>query len=96
MEFAKQLLATGQFSVTETCMEVGMSSLGSFSSLFLRSVGESPSAFQNRARALTLVPAPAQPSPLFPGCLSLLATLPPAAILWNDRNFREAPDRILS
>lgn len=77
---AKLLLASGQMSVTETCMEVGMSSLGSFSDLFQRRVGDAPSAFQRRAR--TLVPVPGQlPRRLFPGCLSLMAMLPPEAFL---------------
>ena len=34
LDLAKHLLATGQHSVTEVCMEVGFSSLGSFSVLF--------------------------------------------------------------
>jgi len=36
LELAKHLLATGERSVTEVCMEVGFSSLGSFSVLFRR------------------------------------------------------------
>src|SRR6185312_17314665 len=36
LDRAKRLLATGGHSVTEVCMEVGMSSLGSFSNLFAR------------------------------------------------------------
>ncbi|HWZ99784.1 MAG TPA: AraC family transcriptional regulator [Candidatus Dormibacteraeota bacterium] len=35
LERAKLLLAYGEQSVTEICLEVGMSSLGSFSDLFL-------------------------------------------------------------
>ena len=82
---AKHLLATGRLSVTETCFEVGMSSLGSFSDLFLRRVGDTPSAYQRRARTLVQVPG-FPPLQLFPGCLSLIAQLPPGAF----RNFREA------
>lgn len=82
---AKQLLARGEHSVTEVCMEVGMSSLGSFSDLFASRVGKSPSEYQRRARIF--VPAPGRlPHDLFPGCLSLMACLPPAAF----RNFQEA------
>ena len=85
LDLAKQLLASGNYSVTDTCMEVGFSSLGSFSSLFLRRVGESPSSYQRRARVLVSVPG--QPCPvLFPGCLSLLARLPASA----ESIFREA------
>jgi AraC-like DNA-binding protein len=77
---ARQLLAAGQWTVTEVCLEVGMSSLGSFSELFLRRVGETPSAYRRRARTLVSVPG-ALPLPLFPGCLSLLAHLPPGVDL---------------
>jgi AraC-like DNA-binding protein len=83
LERAKRLLALGRRSVTEVCLEVGFSSLGSFSSLFLRRVGASPSEY--RRRVMVQVPA-ATPAELFPGCLSLMARLPPAAF----RNFREA------
>jgi AraC-like DNA-binding protein len=77
IERAKRLLATGECSVTEACMEVGFSSLGSFSSLFLRRVGESPSAYRRRARVLVAVNVQARvPLELFPGCLTLLAHLP--------------------
>lgn len=53
---AKLLLAKGQHSVTEVCMEVGISSLGSFSVLFTRRVGTAPSAYQRHARILVQVP----------------------------------------
>jgi AraC-like DNA-binding protein len=75
MERAKQLLATGQRSVTETCMELGMTSLGTFSDLFLRHVGDRPSDYQRRARTLVQVQGQL-PAALFPGCFSLLAMLP--------------------
>jgi AraC-like DNA-binding protein len=42
---ARDLLARGS-SVTDTCLEVGFSSVGSFSSLFTRWAGVSPSAFR--------------------------------------------------
>ena len=78
LDLAKRLLATGEYSVTDVCMEVGFSSLGSFSTLFLTRTGENPSAYQRRARALFSVPG--RPSlELFPGCLSLLAHLPESA-----------------
>lgn len=85
LQRAKLLLARGQHSVTEVCMEVGFSSLGSFSDLFLRRVGEAPSLYQRRARKIVQVPAGFPPE-LFPGCLSLMGRLP----AWAFRNFQEA------
>jgi AraC-like DNA-binding protein len=79
---AKRLLADGRHSVTEVCMEVGFSSLGSFSSLFLHRVGESPSAYRRRVRTAVVVPGVARELRLevFPGCLTLLAHLPPGSL----------------
>ena len=62
VERAKQLLAAGEHSVTETCFAVGFSSLGSFSALFHRRVGMSPSEYRERF----------QGHDLQPGCLSLM------------------------
>src|SRR4051794_11665579 len=45
LERAKGLLAAGA-PVTEVCMEVGFSSLGSFSALFTRRVGASPTRYR--------------------------------------------------
>ena len=67
LDAAKRLLAAGQHSVTDVCMEVGFSSLGSFSALFTRRVGEAPSAYRQRVRAK---------ADLTPGCLSLMGRLP--------------------
>ena len=85
LDQAKHLLAKGQLSVTEVGMEVGLSSLGSFSDLFARRVGATPSDYQRRARVLVQIPGSFQ-RVLYPGCLSLLGCLPPSAF----RNFREA------
>lgn len=85
LERSKNLLVSGELSVTETCLEVGFSSLGSFSSLFRARFGESPSAYARRVRCVVAVPALA-PHPTQAGCLSLLAYLPEAAF----RTFREA------
>jgi len=76
LELARQLLASGQHSVTDVCMEVGFSSLGSFSTLFAQRVGETPTAYRRRTR--TLVSVPGRFSPLTPGCLSLMGMLPRA------------------
>jgi AraC-like DNA-binding protein len=88
LERAKQLLAGGHCSVTEVCFAVGCSSLGSFSDLFTRRVGETPSAYQRRMRVMIRVPG-VMPHALVPGCLSLMRHLPPSAC----RSFREALPR---
>jgi len=66
LDRARQLLATQRRSVTAVCMEVGFSSLGSFSTLFSRRFGETPSAYRRRVKAADLVP----------GCLTLMAKMP--------------------
>jgi AraC-like DNA-binding protein len=48
IERAQDLLRYANLTVTEVCMAVGFSSLGSFSSRFSELVGESPSAYQRR------------------------------------------------
>jgi AraC-like DNA-binding protein len=85
LDQAKLLLARGNHSVTEVYMEVGFSSLGSFSDLFARRVGSAPSDYRRRARVMVQIPGEF-PSELFPGCLSLMSRLPPSAF----RNFQEA------
>lgn len=82
---AKQLLAMDRMPVTDICLEVGMSSLGSFSDLFARRVGVPPSDYRRRARVLVQVPAN-YPLSMFPGCLTLMGNLPDFAF----RNFQEA------
>lgn len=48
IERAKALLRRGDLSVTEVCMAVGCSSLGSFSARFTELVGETPTAYRAR------------------------------------------------
>jgi transcriptional regulator GlxA family with amidase domain len=48
IERAKALLRRGDLSVTEVCLAVGCTSLGSFSSRFTELVGESPSSYRAR------------------------------------------------
>jgi len=72
---ATRLLALDSGSVTDVCMEVGFTSLGSFSTLFARRVGESPSRYRARARRLVQVPALSRFDPTA-GCLSLMSHLP--------------------
>jgi AraC-like DNA-binding protein len=61
VERAKDLLRHANLSVTEICMLVGFSSLGSFSSRFAALVGMSPSAYQRRQ-------AEQDGPPPIPGC----------------------------
>jgi AraC-like DNA-binding protein len=89
VELAKHLLAMGRHSVTDVCMEVGFSSLGSFSALFTSRVGETPSAYRRRVRSMVQVPG-TLPADLTPGCLSLMSRLPAAAFARPVRSFREA------
>jgi AraC-like DNA-binding protein len=92
---AKQLLALGHHSVTEVCLEIGFESLGSFSLLFARRVGEPPSAYRRRVRRMVAVPG-TLPTEAFPGCLSLMRYFPAGAFRSSFdaadvvRNFREA------
>ena len=58
IERAKALLRRGDMSVTDVCMAVGATSLGSFSTRFTELVGESPSAYKARNHsALATIPA---------------------------------------
>jgi AraC-like DNA-binding protein len=74
LDRAKQLLALDR-AVTEVCMEVGFSSLGSFSTTFTRRIGISPSAYQRRTRTLVQVPG-TLPVELIPSCFWLMSKLP--------------------
>jgi AraC-like DNA-binding protein len=48
IERAKLLLRRGDLSVTEVCLEVGCTSLGSFSARFTELAGETPTAYRAR------------------------------------------------
>lgn len=60
MERAQDLLRTTNLTVTEVCMAVGYSSLGSFTTRFRATTGETPAAFQRRWAA--------NGAPRIPGC----------------------------
>lgn len=60
IERAQDLLRSANLTVTEVCMMVGFSSLGSFSSRFTELVGESPTAYRDRWGA--------RGGPRIPGC----------------------------
>ena len=84
IERAKDLLRSANLTVTEVCMLVGFSSLGSFSSRFSELVGKSPSEFQ-RASAARGGPPP------IPGCFLLEWSRPqPYEVVAQDRNLGEA------
>jgi transcriptional regulator GlxA family with amidase domain len=67
IERAKALLRRGDMSVTDVCMAVGCTSLGSFSSRFTELVGETPSAYLARDHSATAV---------VPACVSKTRTRP--------------------
>jgi AraC-like DNA-binding protein len=69
IERAKDLLRSANLSITEICFLVGFESLGSFSALFRRLVGQSPSGY--RAANVDLGTRPP-----IPGCLVLMWTRP--------------------
>jgi AraC-like DNA-binding protein len=71
LERAKDLLASSDYSVTDVCMEVGFSSLGSFSDLFARRIGMPPSVYRRERRIRIAVPG-IVPADGY-GCLSLMA-----------------------
>jgi AraC-like DNA-binding protein len=48
IERAKALLRRGDLSVTDVCLAVGCTSLGSFSARFTEMVGETPTAYRAR------------------------------------------------
>jgi len=57
IERAKALLRGGELSVAEVCLEVGCTSLGSFSARFTELVGETPTAYRaSNHSALASVP----------------------------------------
>ncbi len=60
VERAMFLLRTGERPVTEICLEVGFSSLGTFSRTFSAIVGESPTAYRRRG-----------PLPMAPSCFAM-------------------------
>lgn len=67
VERAKALLRRGDLSVTDVCMAVGCTSLGSFSSRFTELVGVSPSAYKQLDHTETAG---------LPGCVAMAVTRP--------------------
>jgi len=60
IERAKELLRRGELSVTDVCMAVGWTSLGSFSARFTELVGEPPSSYRDRDHSQMAVISPCQ------------------------------------
>jgi AraC-like DNA-binding protein len=78
IERAQALLRSGELSVTEVCLAVGCTSLGSFSARFSQLVGQTPTAYRARDHsALERIP----------GCIARDATRP-------SRTPRPRPSRI--
>ena len=73
IERAKELLRVTALSVTEVSLEVGLRSLASFSTAFRELVGEPPSVYARRWRAVGAPPIPA--------CFMLMYTRPYRAVL---------------
>ena len=71
MERAKALLRAAELSVTDVCLAVGFTSLGSFSTQFRRFVGISPTAYRDLDTHAEL--------DRLPGCLVKRYTRPTAA-----------------
>ena len=70
VERAMDLLAHANLTVTEVCMVVGFSSLGSFSRRFRELAGCSPSEYRDRAEP-----------PAIPGCIAMAWSRPRPATL---------------
>ena len=73
---AQRLLARG-WSVTDVCLEIGFSSVGSFSSLFTREIGVSPNVYKRSLRPFIYI-ADWMPHP--PNCLLLMCGAASTAI----------------
>ncbi len=83
IERAQDLLRTANLTVTEVCMLVGFSSLGSFSARFHELVGESPTAYRDRwARS---------GGPRIPGCFLFMNGVLMPELTAQHRNLEEAP-----
>lgn len=74
LEKAKALLADSSLTVTEICFAVGFESVGSFSTLFHKSVGWTPSIYRARVWAQRR-----NPHAFIPTCMSIMHGLAPQA-----------------
>lgn len=76
MARARELLAEGDLSVTDVCLEVGYTSLGSFSTSFRRHVGHSP--YNYRARIFQSVAIADSAARYIPYCFIFMRGIAPA------------------
>ena len=84
IERAKALLRAGELSVTEVCLAVGCTSLGSFSARFTELVGEPPTSYRARDHGgLAGVP----------GCVTRSATRPGRKVPVPRSRVPQAPGR---
>ena len=72
IEKAKELLTSEKLRVTDICFEVGFQSLGSFSSLFHKSVGDPPVIYREKCRESQAARRQV------PGCFLVMYKLEPA------------------
>ena len=70
------LLRSTDATVTDICMDVGFTSLGTFSRTFRDIVGESPSSYRRRG-----------PAPQVPTCFSMAWMRPSGAVVGDVSNF---------
>jgi AraC-like DNA-binding protein len=83
IERAQDLLRVANLTVTEVCMAVGFSSLGSFSTRFTALVGESPTAYRDRWAATG--------GPRIPGCyLFMMGVVPSRSAISEKRPDEQA------
>ena len=68
IERAADLLRETDLPVTQVCLDVGFTSLGSFGNAFRALIGEPPSAYRDRHRGA--------PPPQVPACFTLMWTRP--------------------
>lgn len=72
IEKAKELMSNRDLRVTDVCFEVGFQSLGSFSSLFHKYVGQAPVTYREKVRKTELAKREV------PGCFLFMHQLEPA------------------
>jgi AraC-like DNA-binding protein len=75
LEKAKHALIATDSSITEICMDAGFSSLGTFSYVFARRVGITPTRYRQKFRPMMSSPGEV-PRQLIPGCFSLMCGPP--------------------
>jgi len=72
IERAKELLSSQDLRVTDICFEVGFESLGSFSSLFHKTVGHPPVTYREKSRKTEAAKRQ------IPGCFLVMYKLEPS------------------